>query len=50
MARVSTARKRGNGDRVIERACNATSPMNTTSPMTSIVTATPAEEWSSGGR
>ena len=48
MARASTARRPGNGDRVIERAWNATSPMNTASPMTSIVTAIPVEEWSSG--
>ncbi len=44
------ARRPGNGDRTIERIWKATSPMNTTSPITRIVTAPRVEEWSRGSR
>jgi hypothetical protein len=48
VVRASMARRPGNGDRRIARTWNATSPANTTSPITSIVTAAQAEEWFRG--
>jgi hypothetical protein len=40
VARASMARRAGNRDRTMERTWKATSPMNSASPITSIVTAT----------
>ena len=50
VARASSARRPGNGDLMITRTWKAIRPISTTSPITSIVTATHLAEWSSGSR
>jgi len=48
MARASTARRAGYGERMSVRTWKATRAMNTTSPVSSMATAAGVEAWSTG--